>query len=237
MKKVLIVSALPQETEFIDEYLRDNTDWIKQDEGEYVNTIKDIYVYVKVLGVGKVNAAFQTADAINDVNPDLIVNVGVAGGLADDLDRGSVAIGTDYVQVDMKTLIPENSPVIDPTPKYLLEGIIQVAKASEISFRAGRIATGDFVLYERRKRRAIKKEFKPIAFDMETAAVAQVATAKKIDFIGIRSFSDMANKKTIGLLSNKKQIDIAELKLRREMFKLPAKLVIDYLEQEDDKTA
>ena len=45
MKKVLIVSALPQETEFIDEYLRDNTDWIKQDEGEYVNTIKDIYVY------------------------------------------------------------------------------------------------------------------------------------------------------------------------------------------------
>lgn len=237
MKKVLIVSALPQETDFIDEYLKDNSDWYKQGEGEYVNTIKDVSVYVKVLGVGKVNAAFQTADAVHDVQPDLIVNVGVAGGLADDLDRGSVAIGTEYVQVDMKTLIPENSPVIDPTPKHILDGIIQVAKASDISFRAGRIATGDFVLYENKKRKAIKKEFNPIAFDMETAAVAQVATAKNIDFIGIRSFSDMANKKTIGLLSKKINIDSSEKKLREEVFKLPAKLIIDYLEQEDVRTA
>lgn len=237
MKKVLIVSALPQETDFIDEYLKDNSDWYKQGEGEYVNTIKDVSVYVKVLGVGKVNAAFQTADAVHDVQPDLIVNVGVAGGLADDLDRGSVAIGTEYVQVDMKTLIPENSPVISPTPIYLLDGIINVAKKSDISFRAGRIATGDFVLYENKKRKAIKKEFNPIAFDMETAAVAQVATAKNIDFIGIRSFSDMANKKTIGLLSKKINIDSSEKKLREEVFKLPAKLIIDYLEQEDVRTA
>ena len=231
MKNVLIVSALPQETEYIDEYLQDNTNWLKAKDGEYVNFIKDVTVFVKILGVGKVNAAFQTADAIHEIRPDLIVNVGVAGGLADDLDRGSVAIGTDYVQVDMKTLLPENSPVIEPTPKHVLDGIIQVAKSSDISFRAGRIATGDFVLYENKKRKAIKREFNPIAFDMETAAVAQVATAKHIDFVGIRSFSDMANKKTIGLLSKKAVTDSSERKLREKVFRLPAKLVIDYLEQ------
>lgn len=230
MKNVLIVSALPQETEYIDEYLKDKTEWTKIKDGYFFNIVRDIHLYVKVLGVGKVNAAFQTADAIRNTNPDLIVNVGVAGGLADDLKRGSVAIGTDYVQVDMKTLLPENSPVIAPTPTHILDGILDVAKANNISYRAGRIATGDFVLYERKKRRAIKKEFNPIAFDMETAAVAQVATAKRIDFVGIRSFSDMANRKTVGLLSKKDDLKESEKVLREEVFKLPAKLVIDYLE-------
>lgn len=237
MKNVLIVSALPQETEYIDEYLKDKPDWFKQKDGDFVNMIKDIHVYVRVLGVGKVNAAFQTADAINAVQPDLIVNVGVAGGLADDLERGAVAIGTDYVQVDLKTFLPENSPVISPTPSYLLDGILKVAATNDISYRAGRIATGDFVLYENKKRKAIKKEYDPIAFDMETAAVAQVATAKHIDFIGIRSFSDMANKKTIKLLGKKDNINQAEKKLREEVFKIPSKLIIDYLEQEGNRIA
>jgi len=237
MKNVLIVSALPQETEYIDEYLKDKSDWLRQNDGDYVNMIKDIHVYVKVLGVGKVNAAFQTADAISAVQPDLIVNVGVAGGLADDLERGAVAIGTDYVQVDLKTFLPENRPVISPTPAYLVDGILKVAAENNISYRAGRIATGDFVLFERKKRRAIKKEFNPIAFDMETAAVAQVASAKKIDFVGIRSFSDMANKRTIGILSKKDDVDSSERKLREDVFKLPAKLIIDYLEQENEAIA
>lgn len=232
MKNVLVVSALPQETDYIDEYLKDKPQWQKQNEREFINADKDIHLHVRVLGVGKVNAAFQTADAINDVQPELIVNVGVAGGLADDLDRGAVAIGTDYVQVDMKTLLPENSPVIDSTPKNILDGILEVARANNITYRAGRIATGDFVLYERRKRRAIKKEFNPIAFDMETAAVAQVATAKKIDFVGIRSFSDMANKKTIGLLSKKENVKASEKSLRETILRTPAKLIIDYLEND-----
>lgn len=232
MKNVLVVSALPQETDYIDEYLKDKPQWQKQNEGEFINADKDIHLHVRVLGVGKVNAAFQTADAINDVQPELIVNVGVAGGLADDLDRGAVAIGTDYVQVDMKTLLPENSPVIDSTPKNILDGILEVARANNITYRAGRIATGDFVLYEKRKRKAIKKEFNPIAFDMETAAVAQVATAKKIDFVGIRSFSDMANKKTIGLLSKKENVKASERKLKETVLRTPAKLIIDYLDND-----
>ena len=68
---------------------------------------------------------------------------------------------------------------------------------------------------------------------METAAVAQVATAKGINFVGIRSFSDMANRKTVGLLTKKRNIDESEKKIREEVFKLPAKLIIDYLEQEE----
>jgi adenosylhomocysteine nucleosidase len=64
---------------------------------------------------------------------------------------------------------------------------------------------------------------------MESAAVAQVATAKGIDFVSIRSFSDMANTDTIEQLSDKKELDEDEKKLRRDVFRAPAKLIIDYL--------
>ena len=67
---------------------------------------------------------------------------------------------------------------------------------------------------------------------METAAVAQVATAKKIEFVGIRSFSDMANKKTIGLLSKKENVKASEKSLRETILRTPAKLIIDYLEND-----
>ena len=234
MKNILIVSALPQEIEYVWDYLKEKSAWTRLDEDSFYNESKAIQIKMKVLGVGKVNAAFQTADAIHGFNPDLIINVGVAGGLADDMNRGSVAIGTEYVQVDMKTLLPENSPVIAPTPVRVLNKLISIAEKTGVNYRAGRIATGDFVLYERKKRRAIKKEFNPIAFDMETAAVAQVATAKGIDFVGIRSFSDMATKKTIHLLNLSKKQDESEEAFRAEVFKTPAKLAISYIENEYD---
>ena len=104
-----------------------------------------------------------------------------------------------------------------------------IADENGIHSRAGRIATGDFVLFEADKREHIKAEFDPIAFDMESAAVAQVATAKGIDFVSIRSFSDMANTDTIEQLSDKKELDEDEKKLRRDVFRAPAKLIIDYL--------
>jgi len=237
MKNVLVVSAMPQETEYIAEYLKDKPVWEKQDDSCFFNRSKDIRLDVKILGVGKVNAAFQTADAINEVRPDLIVNIGVAGGLADDLDKGAVAIGRDYVQVDMKTFLPENKPFIAPTPRAITDKLEQVAKRDNVSYRTGRIATGDFVLYDEDKRKAIKEEYDPIAFDMETAAVAQVATAKNIDFVGIRSFSDMANSKTLTDFKNRDKESEKDTRIRQYYFKIPAKLIIDYLESEEKNQA
>ena len=157
MKSVLIVSALPQETEYISDYVNEQENWKQLDENNYINADRTLSIHVRVLGVGKVNAAFQTADAINEVKPDLIVNIGVAGGLADDLDVGSLAIGTDYVQVDLKTLLPENAPVIAPSAKELVDSLLRVARQSGISCKAGKIATGDFVLYEEDKNKPLRR--------------------------------------------------------------------------------
>ena len=229
-KKILVVSALRQEIEFAEKYIEKKNGWQKVADNWFVNDNNKIELFIKVLGVGKVNAAIYTTDAIHEVNPDLIINVGVAGGLDDDLDVGSVVIGTDYVQVDMKTLIPENAPVINDSPEYLINALEHIARKKGFAYKKGRIATGDFVLYERTKRRKIKKEFTPLAFDMETAAVAQVATAKNIDFIGIRSFSDMANKKTIGRITGAKKNNSVSSEDKIKIFSRPIELVVDYID-------
>ena len=229
MNKILIVSALYQEIEAVEHYIEGKSDWKKISANWYVNDKSKKEVFVKVLGVGKVNAAIETTDAINQVNPDLIVNVGVAGGLDDKLSVGSLVIGTDYVQVDLKTILPENMPVINDTPDYIIEKLSEIAKKKALDYKTGRIATGDFVLYEGRKRRQIKREYNPLAFDMETAAVAQVATAKGIDFVGIRSFSDMANKKTITKLSSNIQKGKNQ-ELRKKVFSEPVELILDYID-------
>ena len=228
-KKVLVVSALHQENEFAEKYISAKNNWRKIEDNWFVNEANQIELYIKTLGVGKVNAAINTTDAINQVNPDLVVNVGVAGGLDDSLKVGAVVIGTDYVQTDLKVLLPENATAIKETPEYLSNAIGKIAEAKGISYKKGRIATGDFVLYEGRKRRRIKKEFSPLAFDMETAAVAQVATVKNIDFVGIRSFSDMANRKTIRNITSSKKKGLSEEK-RASVFNSPIELIIDYIE-------
>ena len=120
-------------------------------------------------------------------------------------------------------------PVINGTPDYLIDKLSEIAKKKALDYKTGRIATGDFVLYEGRKRRQIKRDYNPLAFDMETAAVAQVATAKGIDFVGIRSFSDMANKKTITKLSSVENKEKNQ-ELRKKVFSEPVELILDYID-------
>ena len=47
--------------------------------------------------------------------------------------------------------------------------------------------------YGAKNKNRILEAYSPIAFDMESAAIAQVATAKNVPFIALRTFSDMAD--------------------------------------------
>lgn len=193
MKKVAIVSAMEVEIYYVHEYLENRENWEKVSEDTYKNKRNQFTVTAKVMGVGKVNAAYKTTEVIHEFQPDLIVNVGYAGGLTDNAKKGDVAIGNDYVQVDFIPLFSENIPVINKSPERVIEKLESVAEKLEFPYVTGKIATGDFFLQSTEKKNEIKNEFSPIAFDMESAAVAQVATKKEIDFVALRTFSDFAD--------------------------------------------
>lgn len=193
MKRVAIVSAMEIEIYYIHEYLDKRENWEKVSEDTYENKKKQLIVTAQIMGVGKVNAAYKTTEIIYQFQPDLIVNVGYAGGLINNAKKGDVAIGNDYVQVDFIPFFPENKFIINRSPKEVTDHLEIVAKKLGFPYFTGKIATGDFFLQSTATKNKIRNEFNTIAFDMESAAVAQVATKKEIDFVALRTFSDLAD--------------------------------------------
>ncbi|MBR1866390.1 MAG: 5'-methylthioadenosine/S-adenosylhomocysteine nucleosidase [Lachnospiraceae bacterium] len=235
MKKIAIVSAMERESAYTLEYLYKKDEWTRTFENTYQNQKLGIEVVVRVLGVGKVNAAYQTADLIHDIHPMLIINVGVAGGMISGTDRGAVAIGTDYVQVDIRPYLEENLPYIEDTPDWIVEGIKEIAEEHGFSYECGRIATGDFFLHSDEKKKEIIHEFAPVAFDMESAAIAQVATAKEIAFESIRIFSDLADADAVKYAGRADITGQEELAIRKKLDRYPVILAIDFLTRYYDR--
>lgn len=188
-----IVGALPVEIAYLSKYLAEQPDWKSVSENEYVNEPLKIRLVVWVIGAGKVNAAFGTADLISAFKPDIIINVGIAGGFVKGARRGDVAIGKSYAQVDHKPYFKDHLPVLNDAPAELVRNAILAASELGISATSGVIATGDFFLHDSKQKEAIAAEFNPVAFDMESAAICQVASAKGIGFMSIRTFSDFAD--------------------------------------------
>ncbi len=58
---------------------------------------------VVVCGIGKVNAAMCATTLINDYQPSLVMNSGVAGALSPVVSIGDIVVGTKAVEHDMNT--------------------------------------------------------------------------------------------------------------------------------------
>jgi adenosylhomocysteine nucleosidase len=193
-KRIAIISAMEIELSFVKDFYEAREGWKKKSDSIYENEALDMEVHTKVLGIGKVNAAYQTADIITLYHPDLVINVGYAGGLVTNAKTGDVAIGTDYVQVDLIPYLDIVVPSkIQDSPKKLVELLEKTAEELSIHTVSGRIATGDFFLHDSEQKAQIIKEFHPVAFDMESAAIAQVCTQKETDFVSLRTFSDLGD--------------------------------------------
>ena len=68
---------------------------------------------------------------------------------------------------------------------------------------------------------------------METAAIAQVATAKNVEFAALRIFSDLANDESIEIIENKKanNIDDREKEIDKKLKIRPTELLVPFLEE------
>lgn len=163
-----------------------------------VNNIKCILVQS---GVGKVNAARTTQVLIDNIKVDYVINVGVAGGLSEDLKILDIVIADKLIQHDFdisvfdheKGYIPNIGNYIE-ADKYLFNianSIINENK--EINCLSGTIASGDIFLTDSNKSQEIKEQFNAICVEMEAAAIAQVCYLCKIPFLILRSISDIPN--------------------------------------------
>ena len=164
-----------------------------ENETIYEGSIDSHDIILAKCGIGKVNAAVNTFRLIRSLNPDLVINSGVAGGAG--LPIGSLLVaekvayddvwcgpGTLYGQADGMPLFFEPYPLV-----------IELLKDSDShdKFNFGLICSGDKFISTAEEIAFIKHHFPEVkAVDMESAAIAQVCTLTNKPFAILRVVSD-----------------------------------------------
>lgn len=170
--------------------------WSGELEGEAVALV--------LTGVGKVSAAAATQAVCDGMQPLSILSIGLAGGVASGTAQGAVVVATAAIQHDFdarpltsgKGWIPgfgEGPFIADAGIGHrLARAAASVVGPSRV--RSGLVLTGDQIVSSGEVRDGIVRAFPDGAcFEMETAAVAQVARQNGIPWGGVRIISDSAD--------------------------------------------
>ena len=166
----------------------------------YETHINNKTCYFVESGVGKVNAARSAQILIDLYDVDKIINVGVAGGVSNNLKINDIIVSDKLVQHDFditafnhnKGYIP-NVGVYMPCDNELLNIATTSLNNLKFNYHIGTIASGDIFLTDSKMSEKIHTKFNALCVEMEGAAIAHVCTLSNIPFIVIRSISDIPN--------------------------------------------
>ena len=197
-----IIGAMDEEVKILLSQLKLNKIQVKANMRFNFGQLYNTEVVIVKSGIGKVNAAVCAQILIDDFNVDDIINVGVAGGTAEDIYPGDVVIADSLVQHDVETSafgdevgqIPRMDTYDFKCDRNLVEKAQQACrKIDGIKSFIGRIVTGDQFICSTEKIRYLNSKFNALACEMEGGSIAQVAYLNNIPFVIIRSISDNAN--------------------------------------------
>ncbi|MDE7257234.1 MAG: 5'-methylthioadenosine/S-adenosylhomocysteine nucleosidase [Clostridia bacterium] len=145
-------------------------------------------VGVVICGVGKVNAAAGTQYAIDCLNADKIVNVGVAGGLNGGTEVGNIYSISQAVQYDFD-LVHINKTHIGTLNEYT-EPYLKLAVCPLYPEKL--LATGDRFNDSKRDYHLLTDVLKADIRDMECGAIAHVCKHSGVPCYSFKAISDVA---------------------------------------------
>ena len=193
MKKIGIIFAMEEE---INSFIK-KVKVIKEHNIYNLHFYETDKCFMVESGVGKVNASRTAQILIDKFDISYIFNVGVAGGISENLKVGDIVIGEKLVQHDFditafnheKGYIPNINVYIDSS-EYLIKKVESVLKCN---YHKGVIASGDIFITDKMMSNKINNKFKALCVEMEGASIAQVCYLSQVPFIVLRSISDVPN--------------------------------------------
>lgn len=200
-KHIGIIVATTEELEAIKKIMTELETKVIYNLFFYKGKIKNNNYILVQCGVGKVNAARTTQILTDNFNLQYIINVGVAGGLNNNLQIGDIVIGKNLVQHDFDiTAFGHEKGYITDTGKIFKSDETLVTKFEKINIDdtkiiTGTIASGDIFVQDIKMKEKIYKKFNCDCVEMEGAAIGQVCFLNKLPFIVIRAISDIPNEK------------------------------------------
>jgi adenosylhomocysteine nucleosidase len=167
--------------------------------------IEDTPVVLAVSGVGKVAAALATQFVCDAFRARCVITFGLAGATDSERQTGQLIVATGAVQHDMdarpltvaKGVIPSLGEAVLAADPKLSENLRRAAEQVVEDPRvvsSGLVLTGDQIVTSRAVRDKLLRDFpEGSCFDMETAAIAQVAHQNDIPWGAVRMTSDSAD--------------------------------------------
>ena len=196
-----IICAMEEEIKTLVEKLADKQEQSIADMKYYTGTINGHEVVLVQSGIGKVQAAVNTAFLANNFHVDCIINSGSAGGIGDGMHVGDVVLstGTAYHDADSTAFgykmgqMP-GQPQIFEADAHLRAAVKKAAEENDLPVREGLIVTGDQFINSTAKIKQIKGIFPDaLCSEMEGAAVGQVAHEFNTPYLVIRAMSDVGD--------------------------------------------
>jgi nucleoside phosphorylase len=189
---LMIAAALEEELETAKFFCSDVTK-IENDKTKLWQAVRNNATvgFVRT-GVGPKRSAARLEEALNITKPDQILVIGYAGALDPGLRLGSV------VAVEKAIALSEDPPGwehVQAEGEFDLancSGFHSAAAAAGLIAHTGTVLTSFHVLGHPEHKRLLHERFHAAIVDMETAALARVAQAKKIPLRCIRVVSDEA---------------------------------------------
>ena len=197
-----IIVAMDEELEIILTMMETEKVENRANMNFHIGTISGKKIIAVICGIGKVNSAVCTQILISEYDVKKVINVGIAGGIGQDIVPGDVVIGDNLVQHDVDATA--FGDVIGQIPRLNTfdfksdENLVKLAKqASEKATShktfVGRIVTGDQFVADLDKIKWMSETFNALACEMEGASIAQTCYLNNVPFVVIRSISDNAN--------------------------------------------
>lgn len=174
---------------------KDIMDDAKQSEGGFwTGKIANHDVVLARSGVGKVGAAITTTSMIKIYSPKLIINIGSAGSLKNDVLIGDVVIASDVAFHDVEVPgwpkgFDQDKTCFHADKQLLLQ--LETLQHDH-KYHIGPMVSGDSFIMHKSQTDKILKEFpQALCVEMEAAAVGQCASFFKLPFLILRAISDI----------------------------------------------
>ena len=169
-------------------------------------TIEGVPCVVARCGAGKVNAALCAQAMIDLFSPKLVLNLGVAGGIGENVHIGDVVLATACVEYDFDTSALDNCPVGQmslpgveglviqlPCDRDLTQLLAKEAQRLYGRVHLGVVATGDKFVADPQLGDWLQKEFGAMACEMEGGAIAHACLVNQVPCAVLRTISDNAH--------------------------------------------
>lgn len=197
--KVAIIGAMDEEILYLKEKLSSLEENKIFSYVFYTGKINNIDIVLVKSGIGKVAAGGLISCLVNNFKDiDLVINVGVSGGMKGLTKTGDVIVSSNllYIDADVTSFGYRYGQMAECPECFLGDSeIIKLLEIKKFEFKKGTILTGDSFAtnfsYVNEICDKYFKDYNVLAVDMESTAFAQMAHFYNKRYLAIRVISDV----------------------------------------------